>query len=113
MIVDHGSVREAANSMLVEVANLIREREPGLTVEFAHMELAQPTIEHAFEKIREAGYAQVTVLPLFFAEGKHIREDIPLNNAFYGAASSMTSVLAMRGRSAAVSLPSGIGVSTS
>ena len=47
LLVDHGSVYQEANDMLESVADLVRAEVPGVHVDIAHMELAEPR-----EKIR-------------------------------------------------------------
>lgn len=76
IIVDHGSVREAANRMLEDVAGLLRARttEP---VYPAHMELAEPTIAQAFDAAVAEGADFVFIFPYFLSPGRHSREDIP------------------------------------
>nr|WP_298380411.1 CbiX/SirB N-terminal domain-containing protein [uncultured Halomonas sp.] len=43
----------------------------------AYMELCDPSLEHVAAELAEAGYARADVLPLFFAAGRHLREDVP------------------------------------
>ena len=46
LLIDHGSVRAEANHMLSCAANLLQHMLGSATlVRFAHMELAEPTIE--------------------------------------------------------------------
>ena len=77
LLVDHGSRRDDANAQLGEVAEAVRRRLPGEIVEFAHMELAEPTIAQAFARCVEQGAHQVVVHPYFLAPGRHSTEDIP------------------------------------
>jgi sirohydrochlorin ferrochelatase len=76
IIVDHGSTRPAANNMLDEVVALVRSRGPE-PVYAAHMELAEPTIDTAFDTAVAAGADFVFVFPYFLSPGRHSREDIP------------------------------------
>ena len=46
-------------------------------VELAHMEIAEPDIEHAFGKCVEQGATTVAVSPFFLSPGRHWQEDIP------------------------------------
>ena len=57
MVVDHGSRRAAANEMLVALAQRLAEHAGRryVTVEPAHMELAEPTIGQAFDRCAAAG----------------------------------------------------------
>ncbi len=46
-------------------------------VGLAYMELARPTVDEAVESAIAQGAKHIAVLPLFFAAGKHLREDLP------------------------------------
>jgi sirohydrochlorin ferrochelatase len=76
LIVDHGSTREAANHMLEDLADLLRQRTSD-PVYPAHMELAEPTIARAFDRAVADGADFVFVFPYFLSPGRHSREDIP------------------------------------
>lgn len=77
LIVDHGSIRPEANRMLEGVADLLRGKRPDLIVRIAHMELAEPTIEQAFEACVRAGATEVVVHPYMLSPGRHAASDIP------------------------------------
>ncbi|MCY0964484.1 sirohydrochlorin chelatase [Parathalassolituus penaei] len=50
----------------------------GNRVDLAYMELAEPSLENQVALLAEAGYTHIDVLPLFFAAGRHLRIDVPL-----------------------------------
>jgi sirohydrochlorin ferrochelatase len=77
LIVDHGSTRKEANEMLADVANSCRKLSPGLSVHFAHMELAEPTIAQGFEQCIQDGAQEVIVHPYMLSPGRHATSDIP------------------------------------
>jgi len=77
LIVDHGSRRADANAVLKDVADELRRRMPGRTVEIAHMELAEPSIEHAIDACVASGAREIVVHPYFLARGTHTSESIP------------------------------------
>ena len=77
VVVDHGSKKSAANDLLLDVAALFKRVSETKIVEPAHMELAEPTIEHAFYKCVEQGATFVVVHPYFLAPGRHSTTDIP------------------------------------
>jgi sirohydrochlorin ferrochelatase len=77
IVVDHGSRREESNALLAEVVAMFRERTGYDIVEPAHMELAEPTIEQAFDRCVARGAKAIVVHPYFLGPGKHWREDIP------------------------------------
>ena len=76
IIVDHGSKRAAANAMLADLAGCFPAGQ-FVAVEPAHMELAEPSIAHAFERCRAAGAERVIVSLFFLAPGRHASSDIP------------------------------------
>ena len=77
ILVDHGSKREAANAMLLDVARMYREASGAAIVEPAHMELAEPTIAEAFARCVEQGARRVVIHPYFLSPGRHSTSDIP------------------------------------
>ena len=77
LIVDHGSKRQAANDMLEDVACGLREKRPGLLVEIAHMELADPTIEMGIQSCVDFGATFIVVHPFMLSPGRHATEDVP------------------------------------
>jgi sirohydrochlorin ferrochelatase len=78
IIVDHGSTVGEANDMLAEVARLVESKESGFDiVKYCHMELAEPTIEQAFDACVKEGAASVVVHPYFLSPGRHSTRDIP------------------------------------
>ncbi len=77
LIVDHGSVKEEANRMLEDVAEILRHRRPDLIVQYAHMELAEPTIKQGIAACVNAGATEVIVHPYMLSPGRHATKDIP------------------------------------
>ncbi len=76
IIVDHGSTRAAANRLLEELAQQVQQ----LTTDAvypAHMELAGPTLDEAFDAAVAGGADFIYVFPYFLAPGRHSQEDIP------------------------------------
>ena len=59
----------------------VRERmlqaAPGLSVELAFLEFMQPTLADAIDRLVGAGATQVTVVPMFLAQGGHLKRDVP------------------------------------
>ena len=77
IIVDHGSRREESNQMLLEVVRQFHHNTEFDIVVPAHMELADPTIERAFENCVELGATRIIVFPYFLSPGRHWNKDIP------------------------------------
>ena len=79
LLIDHGSVRTEANHMLACMANLVRAMagDGGVVVEYAHMELAEPSIEEGFAACVRRGATEVVAFPYMLSPGKHSTRDIP------------------------------------
>lgn len=43
----------------------------------AYMELAAPSLEQTVAELSTIGVTHIDVLPLFFAAGRHLRQDVP------------------------------------
>lgn len=43
----------------------------------AYMELCEPSLESVAAELDAAGQRRAEILPLFFAAGRHLREDVP------------------------------------
>ena len=59
----------------------IRERiaaaEPHAEISLAYLELMQPGLEEAVEQLAARGVARITLVPLFLAQGGHLKKDLP------------------------------------
>ena len=49
----------------------------GLTVELAFLEIMSPSLEEAAARLAETGAETVTIVPLFLAQGGHLKRDLP------------------------------------
>lgn len=63
--------------MLLGVVEMFQQNCEYEIVEPAHMELAEPTIEMAFDRCVERGARRVVVFPYFLLPGRHWAQDIP------------------------------------
>lgn len=78
LLVDHGSVRDAANHMIECMGTLVQALAgPEVVVRVAHMELSPPTIAEGFAACVGAGASEVIVFPYMLSPGKHSTRDIP------------------------------------
>ena len=78
LLVDHGSRRAEANQTTEALAKQL-EATLGQRVLATHMELAEPEYAATLVELAEdRELTSLTVLPLFFVEGKHWREDTVL-----------------------------------
>ncbi len=55
----------------------IRQRLPGVTVELAFLEFMAPTLLDCVHGLIEQGARKIVVLPMFIAQGGHLKRDVP------------------------------------
>ncbi len=77
VVVDHGSRRQASNDLLLQVAAALKAACGLEIVEPAHMELAEPSIQSAFDRAVARGARLIVVHPYFLSPGRHWHQDIP------------------------------------
>ena len=77
IIVDHGSRRTESNEMLLAVVDAYRRDSIYGIVEPAHMELAEPSIQSAFDRCVQQEAKLIVVHPYFLLPGRHWNTDIP------------------------------------
>ena len=63
--------------MVESVANALRVRLPGRTIEIAHLEIAPPGLADAIDRCVLLGAREIVVQPFFLAPGRHSTTDIP------------------------------------
>lgn len=51
---------------------------PGSTVRLAFLELMTPSLPDALAELVGSGVADITVVPVFFGQGGHLRRDLPV-----------------------------------
>jgi sirohydrochlorin cobaltochelatase len=54
-----------------------RLREQGLRVELAYLEIMKPSLEETARVLAAEGAKTITVVPLFLAQGKHLKRELP------------------------------------
>ncbi|HEX4330298.1 MAG TPA: CbiX/SirB N-terminal domain-containing protein [Burkholderiales bacterium] len=50
---------------------------PGMKVELAYLELMQPDLAAAVDALAAAGATAISVVPVFMAQGGHLKRDLP------------------------------------
>lgn len=60
------------------IAAMISESAPALPVETAFLEFMSPGLDEAIDRVVSAGARQVRVVPVFLAEGGHLKRDVPI-----------------------------------
>lgn len=77
LLIGHGSRLPYNKEVVSEIAEKYAKTQPDYTVEVGFMELAQPDIPTAFNKLKETGVNRIIVTPIFLAHGMHTKRDIP------------------------------------
>ena len=80
------------------LASLWKVRYPDTLVELAFLEFMQPSLEGSIASQVSAGAKEVVVVPVFFGQGGHLRNDFPVllsacQEKFPGVALSATSAV--------------------
>jgi sirohydrochlorin cobaltochelatase len=73
----HGSRDPKWAEPFKAIQSLIRAQMPELPVELAFLELMQPGIQECLTSLANQGVKRVSVVPVFLAAGRHLREDLP------------------------------------
>ena len=60
------------------LADLWRVQHAGTAVQLAFLEMMQPSLEEAVTALSEQGATQIVVVPVFFGQGGHLRNDFPV-----------------------------------
>jgi sirohydrochlorin cobaltochelatase len=53
------------------------EKQPGMRVELAFLDMMEPTLDAAVAALAAEDIGRITVIPLFLAQGGHLKEDLP------------------------------------
>jgi sirohydrochlorin cobaltochelatase len=75
VLLAHGSSDPAWGATFERMAAPVLERYPDVML--AYMELSNPTLDQVAEQAQDEGFGRLTVLPLFLAQGKHLKHDVP------------------------------------
>ena len=59
------------------IAARLRKARPKLPVQLAFLELMQPALAEAVAGMAAEGIARITLVPLFLAQGGHLKQDLP------------------------------------
>ena len=57
---------------------LWKKQHPAVNVELAFLEMMQPSLEEAISRLLEKGATSIAVVPVFFGQGGHLRNDFPV-----------------------------------
>ncbi|MBS1229770.1 MAG: cobalamin [Proteobacteria bacterium] len=73
----HGSRDPEWASPIRRVCTLVRARSPELRVELAFLEFIAPHLRDCVELLIAEGFERIVVLPMFIAQGGHLKRDVP------------------------------------
>ena len=74
----HGSRDPDWASPIRRVYARLRAQAPELRVELAFLEFIAPNLRDAVELLVAEGFTRIVVLPMFIAQGGHLKRDVPL-----------------------------------
>ena len=77
LLVGHGSRLPYNKEVVQTIAEKYAKSQPDYNIEVGFMELAEPNIPTAFNKLKETGVKKIIVTPVFLAHGLHTKRDIP------------------------------------
>jgi sirohydrochlorin cobaltochelatase len=77
LFVAHGTPLVAANWPVQQVLTQVQQRMGYGPALIGYLECNQPSIATAFAQLVERGIGQITVLPYFLHQGRHVGKDLP------------------------------------
>ncbi len=77
ILFSHGARDPKWKEPIINVQKLILAQNPDRTVELAFLELMTPSLEELIADFSSKNITEVTLVPIFFGQGGHIREDLP------------------------------------
>ena len=73
----HGARDPAWAAPFQRIAERIRAASPDVRVELAFLELMSPALPEATDRLAGEGITRITLVPLFLAQGGHLKQDLP------------------------------------
>ena len=73
----HGARDPRWAAPFLAIAERIRLADPARPVELAFLELMEPDLDTAAQRLVAAGASRIDVVPLFLGMGGHLRNDLP------------------------------------
>ncbi len=74
----HGARDSRWREPFDRLTTLWRAQHADTPVELAFLEMMQPSLEEAVTSLAGGGATQITVVPVFFGQGGHLRNDFPV-----------------------------------
>ena len=72
----HGSRDPQWAAPFRSVQRKVADRNPGLAIELAFLEMMEPDLLTAIGRLDAEGKSRITVAPLFMAQGAHLKRDL-------------------------------------
>jgi sirohydrochlorin cobaltochelatase len=73
----HGSRDPDWAAPIQRIKSMVERERPHITVELAFLEVMQPTLLAAVDRLYQEGVKHITVAPMFLAPGAHVTQNIP------------------------------------
>lgn len=73
----HGARDSRWKEPFDQLVNLWQEKNPSVPVRAAFLEIMEPNLSSAIAELVASGANQITVIPVFFGQGGHLRNDFP------------------------------------
>ena len=73
----HGARDPAWAGPMQRTAVRMAELSPGVPVELAFMEFIAPVLDVAVDRLVARGVTRISVVPVFLAQGGHLKRDVP------------------------------------
>jgi sirohydrochlorin cobaltochelatase len=77
LLIGHGTRDASGTKAFSEIVDSVRHMLPGLPVEVAFLEFAEPTIAEGIAKLAGQGGNRIAAVPVFLSAFGHTRDDIP------------------------------------
>lgn len=77
ILISHGSRVKKAEEEMQQLVALVQSSLSDYEVKEAYMEIQSPDLLSSIKSFIQSGFNEIHVLPLFFFEGRHMRDDIP------------------------------------
>ena len=74
----HGARDSRWREPFERLATLWRSQHSAIPVELAFLEMMEPSLQTAVASLISKGIAEISVVPVFFGQGGHLRNDFPV-----------------------------------
>ena len=74
----HGARDARWREPFERLATLWKAQHPNTPVQLAFLEMMEPSLEVAVASLVNAGASEIVVVPVFFGQGGHLRNDFPV-----------------------------------